>query len=123
LYRHLSALFLAMLLSLIACCSNNEPGDTGKSLPSSKDAQAGGELRIVIRWGGDDFASKQDLELRTRIEGLIEERGVGQVTRTGTGMGWMDIWVRAKDKREAQRAIEAIMKEVAPQVKFGVETY
>jgi hypothetical protein len=118
---NLAALFFAMFFLLIASCSNSEPGDTGKSPSSSKDAQTGGELRIVIRWGGDDFASKQDLEMKARIERLIEESKVGQVTRSGTGMGWMDIWVRAKDKREARRAIHAIMKEVAPRSRFSIE--
>jgi hypothetical protein len=71
--------------------------------------------------GGDDFASKQDLEMKGRIESLIDERKAGQVTRSGTGMGWMDIWVRAKDKGKARGALEAIMKEIAPQAKFSIE--
>jgi hypothetical protein len=110
-----------MLLLLICGCSNGGPSDTGKGPSSSKHTPAGGELRIVIRLGGDDFASKQDLEMRGRIEGLIDERKVGQVTRSGTGMGWMDIWVEAEDKDSARKAVEAIMKEVAPQVKFTIE--
>jgi hypothetical protein len=116
-------LFAAILLSLIAGCSNDEPSDAVKSPSSSKDTLAGGELRIVIRWGGDDFASKQDLEMRDRIEGLVEERRVGQVKRSSTGMGWMDIWVRVEDRGEARTAVEAIMKEVAPQAKFSIETF
>jgi hypothetical protein len=119
--RTLLTLFAAILLSLIAGCSDNQPSDTEKSPSSSKEALAGGELRIVIRWGGDDFASKQDLEMRDRIEGLIGERRVGQVTRSSTGMGWMDIWVRVEDRGEARRAVEAIMKEVAPQAKFSID--
>jgi hypothetical protein len=116
-----SALVFAMSLSLIAGCSNKESSDTGKSPSSSKHAPAGGDLRIVIRWGGDDFASKQDLVMRGRIESLIEERQVGKIVRAGTGMGWMDIWVRAKDKGKARKGVEAIMKEVAPQSKFSIE--
>jgi hypothetical protein len=119
--RTLLTLFAAILLSLIAGCSNNQPSDTGKSSSASEGAQAGGEVRIVIRWSGDDAASRQDLEMRDRIEGLIGERRVGQVTRSSTGMGWMDIWVRVEDRGEARRAVEAIMKEVAPQVKFTIE--
>jgi hypothetical protein len=118
---NLSALFFAMSLSLIAGCSNSGPSDAGESPSSSKHTPAGGDLRIVIRWGGDDLASKQDLEMRGRIESLIEEREVGEIVRAGTGMGWMDIWVRAKDKGKARRAVEAIMKEVASQSKFSIE--
>jgi spermidine/putrescine-binding protein len=121
--ERLPTLFVAILLSLIAGCSNNEPSDTGKTPSSSEDTLAGGELRIVIRWGGDDLASKQDLEMRARIEGLIEERGVGQVTRSSTGMGWMDIWIKVKDKHEARGAVDAIMKEIAPHAKFSIETF
>jgi hypothetical protein len=110
-----------MFLLLIAGCSNSGPSDTGRGPSSSKHTPAGGELRIVIRWGGDDFASKQDLEMRGRIEALIEEREVGEIVRSGTGMGWMDIWVKAEDKDNARRAVEAIMKEVAPQARFSIE--
>jgi hypothetical protein len=111
-----------MFLLLIAGCSNSEPSDTGKTPSSSEDTQTRGELRIVIRWGGDDFATKQDLQMRDSIEALIQERDVGEIVRSGTGMGWMDIWIRAKDKGEARRAVEAIMKEVAPHAKFSIET-
>jgi hypothetical protein len=51
--------------------------------------------------------------MRGRIESLVEEREVGEIVRAGTGMGWMDIWVRAKDKGKARRAVEAIMKKAA----------
>jgi hypothetical protein len=110
-----------MFLSILAGCSNSGPSDTEKGPSSSRHTPAGGELRIAIRLGGDDLASKQDLEMRGRIESLIEERDVGEIVRAGTGMGWMDIWVRTKDKGKARRAVEAIIKEVDPQSKFSVE--
>jgi hypothetical protein len=61
--------------------------------------------------------------MRSRIEGLIGERGVGQVARSGTGMGWMDVWIRVKDNEEARKALRAIMKETAPDAKFSIESF
>ena len=85
-------------LFLLISCSSGEQAQVSKP----NDAEAGGELRLVIRWGGDDFASRQDLELRSKVEGLIEERDVGRVLRSGTGMGWMDVWVKVENKAEAK---------------------
>jgi len=78
-------------------------------------------LRIIIKWSGDDFASKQDLETRSKIESLIVERGVGRILRAGTGMGWMDIFVEAGDRESAKKAIREIMEEAAPKAKYLIE--
>ena len=78
-------------------------------------------LRIIIKWPGDDFASKQDLETRGKIEKLIVERGVGRILRNGTGMGWMDIFVGAEDSESAKKAIDKIMEEVVPKIKYLIE--
>jgi hypothetical protein len=107
-----------LVIALFLPCS----GDASESVhtsPSHNLTQAG-ELRLVIRWGGDDFASKQDLELRSKLETLIEEKEVGHVFRSGTGMGWMDIWVKVENKGQARKALEGIMREVAPQKEYSV---
>ncbi len=78
-------------------------------------------LRILIKWSGDDFASKQDLEIRSKIETLITERGVGRIVSSGTGMGWMDIQVEVRDRANAREAIDQIMGEVAPEAKYLIE--
>jgi hypothetical protein len=106
--------FLSFVLLL--SCTGGEQAEVTKP----DGAEAGGEVRLVIRWGGDDFASRQDIEMRTRIEGLIEERGVGHVLRSATGMGWMDIWIRVENKIKAKKALEAMMKEVAPQTDYSI---
>jgi hypothetical protein len=109
-------LFSFLSLVLLMSCTRGEQTEVSK--PGS--AEASGEVRLVIRWGGDDFASRQDLELRTRVEGLIEERNVGRVLSSGTGMGWMDMWIKVENKTEAKKALEAIMKEVAPQTDYSI---
>ncbi len=102
-------------------CSNDVPqGNTTHSLKSG-NMSSNINLRIVIHWPGDDFAAKQDLETRDKIEGLIVERKVGKIIRVGTGMGWMDISIAVKDKKIAQPAIKEIIKTVAPTVKFFIE--
>ena len=79
------------------------------------------KLRVVIRWPGDDFASRQDIETRNRIESLILERKVGKIISVGTGMGWMDIAVEVKDKRVARSSISEIMRVAAPTRNFTIE--
>jgi len=102
-------------------CSDVGPSDDGTSpVPSDKTPMLN-NLRIIIKWHGDDFASKQDLETRKRIETLILERGVGKLIRSGTGMGWMDIFVEVEDREGANKAIDGIMGEIAPDAKYVIE--
>ena len=102
-------------------CSDDVPHN--KTAKTSERGMMHGEntLRVVIRWPGDDFASRQDIETRNKIEGLISERNVGKIVRVGTGMGWMDITVEVKDKQAAQLSISEIMRIAAPTRKFAIE--
>jgi hypothetical protein len=116
----------AVIVSLIVViflfgCSNDNPQDKTIHYLKSDNMSSESNVRLVIHWPGDDFASKQDLETRDKIEGLIVERKVGKIIRVGTGMGWMDISIAVKDKRVAQTVIKEIIKTVAPTVKFSIE--
>ena len=115
-----SILFLMAILTL-TCCSDNAPH--GKTAKTSEQEILHDEnrLRLVIRWPGDDFASRQDIETRNEIESLIFERKVGKIISAGTGMGWMDIVVEVKDKPIARSSIAEIMRFVAPSRKFTIE--
>ena len=64
----------------------------------------------MLKWPGDDFSSKQDLEIRGKIEKRISEKRLGKIVQSGTGMGWMDIIVDVKDKDSAQSEIEGIIR-------------
>ncbi len=107
------------MLFLIAC-SGEGPDQGALLLPSHKTTMPT-VLRIIIKWPGDDFASKQDLETRSRIEWLIVERGVGRILRDGTGMGWMDIFVETGAGERAKKAIHEIMGEAAPKARYFIE--
>jgi hypothetical protein len=106
---------LLILLGLVWNCSDAEP-------PASVRGRQGSYLRLVIKWPGDDPASKQDLALRDKIERRLMEKKVGKIVRTGTGMGWMDIVLKVNDPDSAQSEIEAVMKAIAPDAKFGIQT-
>lgn len=105
---------LAVTFSIVTSCSNDEP-------PASSSGTADNQLRLTIEWPGDDFASKQDLEVRDIIGNLISENKVGKIVRTGTGMGWMDIGVEVEDKDRARTEIEGIVKNISPNSKFTIE--
>lgn len=115
-----------LILSLIATltvtgCSDNAPhGKTAKT-SEREISHDENKLRLVIRWPGDDFASRQDIETRNEIESLIFERKVGKIISVGTGMGWMDIVVEVKDKQIARSSISEIMRIAAPTRKFTLE--
>ena len=115
-YSLIRCLFPFLSIVVLTGFSNAEQAEVSRS----SDGGAGGALRLVIRWGGDDLASRQDLALRNKIERLIEERDIGRVLRSGTGMGWMDIWIRVKDKKEAKKALEGVMGEVAPHIDYSI---
>ncbi len=114
------AFLSGVILFLLIGCPGEGPAQGTSLLPSHKTSQPT-ILRIIIKWPGDDFASKQDLETRSKIENLIVERGVGRILRAGTGMGWMDIFVEAEDKESAKNAINEIMGEAAPKAKYLIE--
>jgi hypothetical protein len=46
---------------------------------------------------------------------------VGKIIRVGTGMGWMDIALKVENKEDARVALEEIISEVAPGMKFAIE--
>ncbi|MEJ2168839.1 MAG: hypothetical protein P8X90_25265 [Desulfobacterales bacterium] len=104
-----------IILSLRWSCSDAEP-------PASVSGGPGRNLRLVIKWPGDDMASKQDLELRDKIEQRLVEKNVGNIVRSGTGMGWMDIVLEVSDPDKARPEIKAIVKEIAPDAKFAIQT-
>ncbi len=112
-------LFLVILLFLPGY-SAEIPDSSTELLPSHRP-NVPTTLRIVIKLSGDDFASKQDLETRGKIETLIVEGGMGRVVRVGTGMGWMDIWIEVGDRERAKKAIDKIMGEVAAKAKYLIE--
>lgn len=104
----------ATIFTLLWNCSDGEP-------PASVKKDVGNNLRLIIKWPGDDFATKQDLELRRKIEQLIVEKKVGKILRTGTGMGWMDIVVEVEDPARARIEIEAIVSATAPDSNFAIQ--
>jgi hypothetical protein len=113
-------LSLMVLLTVIGCSDDVPHGKTAKT-PEREMMHDENKLRVVIRWPGDDFASRQDIETRNRIESLILERKVGKTISVGTGMGWMDIAVEVKDKRVARSSISEIMRVAAPTRNFTIE--
>lgn len=111
---------LALLLTVIACSDNVSQDKTADTM-GNKMVNPEKIIRLVIRWPGDDFASRQDIETRNKIENLIFERKVGKIISVGTGMGWMDISVEVTDKEVARSSITEIMRKVAPTRKFTIE--
>lgn len=81
-----------------------------------------GQLRIVMRWAGDDVAAQQDLAVRDRIAQHIVDSGAGRLLRTGTGMGWMDILVEVQNKERARQEIVAIASRIAPGFRLTIES-
>lgn len=110
-----------MVLLTVTGCSNDVPRSETAKTPVQGVMHDDNKLRIVIRWPGDDFASRQDIETRNKIEGLIFERKVGKIISLGTGMGWMDIVIEVKDKQAARSSISEIMGIAAPNRKYTIE--
>jgi hypothetical protein len=114
----IAAILFVLFFVMANNCSNDKPTeDVNLSLISThKDSK--NIFKIIIKWPGDDFASKQDLEIRDKIEKRISEKRLGKIVQSGTGMGWMDIIVDVKDKDSARSEIEGIIREISPNSKF-----
>jgi hypothetical protein len=116
-----SFIVLVFILLLAAGCGNEEPNNAVKKPPVRDKTAAHNTLRIVFKWPGDDFASRQDLAIRDKIGDLIRKRGVGKIIRAGTGMGWMDILIEVENKDNATPKLETIIKETEPAIIFTIE--
>lgn len=116
-----SFIVLALVLLFVAGCEDEEPTNALKKPPVQDKTTAHGTLRIVFKWPGDDFASRQDLAIRDKVEDLIRERGVGKIIRAGTGMGWMDILIEVENKDIAIQKVKSIIKETGSELKFTIE--
>lgn len=114
--------FLFVLFIVMASsCSNDKPAENTNTalMPSHKDTKD--IVRIIIKWPGDDFASKQDLEIRDKIELRISEKRLGKIVQSGTGMGWMDIIVEVSAKDSVKSEIAGIIREISPNSKFEIK--
>ena len=116
-----SFILLGFVLLLAAGCGDEEPTNAVNKPPVHDKTGSHNTLRMVFKWPGDDFASRQDLAIRDKIGGLIRERGVGKIIRAGTGMGWMDILIEVEDKDNATPKLEAIIKETEPAIIFSID--
>jgi hypothetical protein len=111
---------MAVVLLLVINCSNSDPSQAPQSPDLSSGNQPDKKLRILFRWPGDDFATKQQLEVRDKIERLISERQIGEVIQSGNGLGWMDIVIEVKEKENAREKIEKIIKQISPDARFTI---
>jgi hypothetical protein len=114
-------LLLVIVFLLSAGCGDNGPTNAKVKPPVDDTMDASATLRIVFKWPGDDFASRQDLEVRDKIGELIRERGVGKLIRVGTGMGWMDIFIEVKDKDMAIPKLKSIIRQTGSEFDFAIE--
>ena len=119
--RKIASILSALCILILVTCSGDDSREGATTSLSSANMEEMQTLRLVLKWSGDDFASKEDLETRSRIVDLIAKRGVGQITRVGTGRGWMDIAIRVENKEDARVALQGIISEVAPSMKFAIE--
>ena len=112
---------LAFAFLLAAGCGDEAPSDSIKKPPVYDKTAGRNTLRIVFKWPGDDFASRQNIAIRDKIGDLIREKGVGKIIRAATGMGWMDILIEVENKDIATPKLEAIIKETEPAISFTIE--
>jgi hypothetical protein len=111
---------IAIMFLLVTRCSNSDPSQDSQTTDNPSGSATPENLRILFRWPGDDFATRQQLETRDKIVRLIEERQIGFFIQSGTGMGWMDIVVAVDDKSSARNKIEKIINEISPQANFSL---
>ena len=110
----ITQIFLAVVLAFGLGCAEDKP-------PAPAIDVINTTLRIVFSWPGDDLATRQELEIRDRIARQIALEGIGEIIRSGTGMGWMDLVVAVKEREIARRQIEQIVRAQSPDLVFTIQ--
>lgn len=121
-YKTLAWLAALIFFLPLAACSDNFSSDRAKQDTTVPEDGERRVLRLVFQWPGDDFASREDLEIRSAIEALIVVKGVGAILRTGSGMGWMDIHLAVENPAKARRALEEIVAAAAPKMEYDIQS-
>jgi len=116
-----TTILFVLFFVMAGSCSNDKPTETINTPLISAHNDIKYVYNIIIKWPGDDFASKQDLEIRDKIEKRISEKRLGRIVRSGTGMGWMEIVVDVKGKDDVHGEIEGIIREIAPNSRFEIK--
>jgi hypothetical protein len=70
---------------------------------------------VYINLDSEGFASDPDLDVRDTLEEAIEEQGIGDVTRAGSGEGGMDISFRVDHADAVDKALTAVRGILAAQ--------
>jgi len=68
-------------------------------------------FHISIKIDSEHMASRADLAERAKLETLIADEHIGEITESGSGGGWMDLVVAvAESERGEQQLREAIAR-------------
>jgi len=105
---------LILALSLAAAapsCSPDHPSEKNDVPPSVSEAR---RLAVVIRLPGDDFAGEEELRQLDAVARRIEEEGLGEVILTGTGMGTMEVVIRAHPGSDPRPRLREIVRREVP---------
>ena len=75
------------------------------------------DLSLIIKLAGQGFANREELQLRGRIEDLIDERQMGECLGGGSGGGYMDVSIESSEPICTREALHDLMTEL------GVKDY
>lgn len=106
--------FLGFLLFTLSC---------SRDYPRESPSDGGGNslLRIVVTLPGDDFPSPEDLARLQAVGRRIEERGLGEVKGSESGMGSMSLTLRVEQPESAGEPVRRIVGEGLQDLRFRIE--
>jgi hypothetical protein len=107
---------LISLMIILSGCSERSPEHKQKEAKNG----ATDEYKIIFQLSGDDFASLDEIRVINRIGAKVESQGIGEVVRTGSGMGNMTI-VFKLHKEKSLGSIKDIVHEVYPKAAYRIE--
>jgi len=115
-FRNLFAFFVLAAV-ILASCSDRASKEEPLGVRPASDKS----YEVTFSFPGDDFASRQDIRIIDRIKMQITKEGIGQVLRTGSGMGYMSMVFKPKDENSLD-SLKKIVQELYPEARYRIES-
>jgi hypothetical protein len=78
-------------------------------------------LWVEISFLVDQFANRNEFDIRNQLIDELESRGFGKFVGAGSGLGTMDFSFHVENEAAASQLLAQVIGDIAPEVNYTVE--